>query len=70
MILLVMGQISENHNYLQLPRDFLSVAKNLLDRMTNQGGSKQIKKAYNRHPEAFQKNCIMASNIASKIAAT
>ena len=43
-----------------LLKDFLLVAKNLLDRMINQGGSKhmllkQIKKVFNRHPGAFQK---------------
>ena len=43
-----------------LLKDFLLVAKNLLDRMINQGGSKhmllkQIKKVFNRHPGAFHK---------------
>ena len=44
-----------------LLKDFLPVAKNLLDHMINQGASKQmqmllkhIKKTLNRHPEAFQ----------------
>ena len=31
---------------------------------------KQIKKVFNRHPEAFQKLHIMASDIVSKFAAT
>ena len=44
-------------------KDFLPVAKNLLDWMTSQGGS-------NRHPESFQKYHNMASDIASKTAAT
>ena len=43
--------------------------------MINQGFSKQmllkqIKKAFNRHPEAFQKDYIMALDIVSKIAVT
>ena len=43
--------------------------------MMNQGGSKpmilkQVKKAFQRYPEAFQKYHIMASDIVSKIAAT
>ena len=58
-----------------LLKDFLPVAKNLLDRMINQVGSKhlplqQIKKACNSHLKAFYKNHIMASDIVSKIAAT
>ena len=57
-----------------LLKDVLPVAKNILDRMLSQGGSKhmslkQIKKAFNRHPEAFQKH-IMTSDSVSKIAAT
>ena len=43
-----------------LLKDFLLLAKHLLDRMINQGGSKhmllkQIKKVFNRHPGAFHK---------------
>ena len=43
--------------------------------MINQSGSKQmllkqIKKAFNRHPEAFQKNQVMASDNVDKIAVT
>ena len=58
-----------------LLKNFLPVAKSLLDRMINQAGSKQlllkqIKKAFNRHPKAFQKYHIIASDIVSKIAAT
>ena len=57
-----------------LTKDFLPIAKNLLDRMINQGGFKHIslrqtKKAINRYPEAFQKY-IIASDIVSKNAAT
>lgn len=56
-------------------KDFLPVAKNLLDWMTSQGGSNQLplkqnKKVFNRHPESFQKYHNMASDIASKTAAT
>ena len=45
----------KNHNYLWLPTEFLSVATNILYPMINVGCRllKQIKKAYNRHPEAF-----------------
>ena len=43
--------------------------------MINRGGSryillKQIKKEFNRHPEAFQKYPTMASDVVSKIATT
>ena len=43
--------------------------------MTRQGGSKymllkQIKKVFNRHPEAFQKSHIIASDTVSKLSAT
>ena len=47
-----------------LLKDFLHVAKNLLDRMISQGGSKlleKFKKALNKHLEAFQEYHIMAS---------
>ena len=42
-----------------LLKEFLPVAKNLLDQMISEGGYKhmllkQIKKAFNRHLEAFQ----------------
>ena len=58
-----------------LLKNFLPVAKNPLDRMVNQAGSKhlllkQIKKAFNGDPEAFQKYHIIASDIVSKTAAT
>ena len=58
-----------------LLKDFLTVAKSLLDRVINQGSSKQmilkqIKKAFNRHPEPFQKYHTMASYTVSRIAAT
>ena len=47
-----------------LLKDFLHVAKNLLDQMISQGGSKlleKFKKALNKHLEAFQEYHIMAS---------
>ena len=58
-----------------LLKDFLTVAKDLLDRMINQGSSKymllkRMTKAFNKHPEGFQKYHIMVSDIVSKIAAT
>ena len=59
-----------------LLEDFLFVTLNLIDRMINQVCpkhmlSKHIKKAFNRHPEAFHKYHkyhIMASDIISNIA--
>ena len=56
-----------------LLEDFLPVAKNLLDRIS-QGDSKhmllkQIKKAFNRQPEVSQEY-IMDSDIVSRITAT
>ena len=59
-----------------LLEDFLSVTLNLIDRMINQGCPKHmllkhIKKAFNRHPEAFHKYHkyhIIASDIVSSIA--
>ena len=50
-----------------LLKHFLPVAKSLLHRMINQAGSKQlllkqIKKAFNRHPKAFQ-NIILSLQI-------
>ena len=50
-------------------------AKNLLNLMIDQGESKhmllkQIKKSFNRHPEAFQKFHSVASDIPSRIDAT
>lgn len=53
--------------------DSLSVAKHLLDPMISQDSSrqmllKQIKKLFNRHPEAFQKYHVMVSDIINKIA--
>ena len=58
-----------------LLKSFLHVSKNLVDRMTNQAGSKhlilkQIKKAFNRNPKAFQKCHIRASVIVNKTDAT
>ena len=58
-----------------LLEDFLSVTLNLMDRMINQGRPKHmllkhVKKAFNRHPEAFHKYHkyhIMASDIVSNI---
>ena len=56
-----------------LLKDFLPVAKNILDPMINQCGStnmtlKQIIKALNRHAETFQKYRIIARDIVMKIA--
>ena len=58
-----------------LLQDLLLITKNVLDRVINQGSSKQmilkqIKKAFNRHPEPFQKYHTMASYTVSRIAAT
>lgn len=58
-----------------LLKEFLLVAKNLLDWVINQADSKylllkQIKKTFYRHPEAFQKYYVIASNVVSKIAVT
>ena len=58
-----------------LLKNFLSVAKNLTGRMINEGGSKQmlsrqIKNAFKRHPELFQKYHIMASGIVSNTETT
>ena len=58
-----------------LLKDVLPVAKKLLNRMTSQGGSeymllKQIKKVFNRHPEAFQKSHIIDSDTVRKLSAT
>lgn len=53
--------------------DFLSVTKHLLDPMISQDSSrqmllKQIKKLFNRDPEAFQKHHVMVSDIINKTA--
>ena len=57
-----------------LLKEFLPVAKNLSDRAINQGGTKhmllkQIEKAFNRHPDAFQNYHIMDSDTVNKTAA-
>ena len=54
-----------------LLKDFLSLTKNLSDRMINQVDSKhmllkKIKKSSNRHLQAFKKYHIMGSDILSK----
>ena len=51
-------------------KEFLLVAKNLLEQMINQGGSKhmlskQIENIFNRHSEAFQKYHIFVSKITA-----
>ena len=53
-----------------LVKEFLLVAKNLLEQMINQGGSKhmlskQIENIFNRHSEAFQKYHIFVSKITA-----
>ena len=56
-----------------LIKDFLPVAKNLLNQMISRNGSKYMlsKEIYiQRHTEAFQKDYIMASDIINKVAAT
>ena len=53
-----------------LVKEFLLVAKNLLEQMINQGGSKHmlskhIENIFNRHSEAFQKYHIFVSKITA-----
>ena len=53
-----------------LVKEFLLVAKDLLEQMINQGGSKhmlskQIENIFNRHSEAFQKYRIFVSKITA-----
>ena len=53
-----------------LVKEFLLVAKDLLEQMINQGGSKhmlskQIENIFNRHSEAFQKYHIFVSKITA-----
>ena len=60
--------------FIRISRSIL-LLKDLLDRLISPDRSKhmvlkQIKKAFNRHPKAFQKYQIMVSDIVSKIAAT